>query len=176
LFLIALVWRLHAAPCEAKHAIAPEQLVDKADLIVVATATGYYRPAAIPRAGRGGLETRANADADAEGTVSFTMNRVVKGQWSGASLFTLGGSLVDEAKEPAPDENVPRRKARGNACIATTYVVGGEYLFLFQKSEEGLTAEWAPLSPANERIRGEKDPWLEWVIGRVWSSRPVESH
>jgi hypothetical protein len=174
--VLALVWRLHAAPCEAKHAIAPEQLVDKSDLIVVATANGYYRPAAIPRAGRGSLDARGSSGDDGEGTISFAVNHVIKGQWTGPSVFTLGGTLVDEANELAPDQAVPRRNARGNACIASTYVKDGRYLFLFKRTKEGLTAEWAPLSPANERIQGAKDPWLEWVIRRVSPARPVESH
>jgi hypothetical protein len=120
--------------------------------------------------------TPANSGDEREGIVSFTVNRVVKGQWGGTNQFTLGGTLVDEKDERPPDGAIPRRTARGNACIASTYVQGGTYLFLFQRSEQGLTAEWAPLSPANERIRGEKDPWLEWVNARVSSSRPVESH
>lgn len=165
-----------AAPCEAKHAIAPEQLVDKSDVIVLATATAYYRAPVEGRAGRGSLRPPANdGDEDVTATVAFRVDSVIKGSWTGAPVFNLAGTLVPEGREAAPDDVVPRRYARGKACIAMTYVRGGQYLFLFKRMDEGLTAEWAPLSPANERVRGESDPWLGWVRARAASAADVKT-
>lgn len=144
---------------------------------MLATARGYYRAPVQPRAGRGSLRPPASSGDDPAGsTVSFTVDHVIKGAWSGPGSFNLAGSLVPEKSEAAPDDAIPRRYARGNACIAMTYVQGGQYLFVFKREEEGLTAEWAPLSPANERVRGENDAWMGWVRARASSAPPVESH
>lgn len=79
--------------------------------------------------------------------------------------FTLSGRVVDTDDfnpRPVPYGMVRMSGQRGS-CYTSEYRIGGEYLFLFKDRDNALTPHWSPLGPTNEQIRGDDDPWLQWV-------------
>lgn len=80
-------------------------------------------------------------------------------------LFTLRGTIVDADdfnRLPVPYGMVRQSGQRGS-CYTSEYRMGGEYLFLLTRRDNVLTPHWSPLSPTNEQVRGDDDPWLQWV-------------
>jgi len=141
--------------------MSPEQLVKRAHLIVRATALGYYRPPTLPRAGRGPLFPATNALP--LGVISFRIDSVLKGKAPAAMRIDLEGRMV--ADDEINEGEVPYRTARRSP---DDYVAGAEYLLILQQDRRGeYNTWWAAPSASNERIRGENDPWLQWIRERV---------
>lgn len=84
-------------------------------------------------------------------------------------LFTLSGTVSDTDDFntlPVPYGMVRPSGQRGS-CYTSEYRIGGEYLFLLVRRDNELTPHWSPLSPTNEQIRGDDDPWLQWVCEQL---------
>ena len=73
------------------------------------------------------------------------------------------GYLADEVAFNSGSVPYQLVRPAGGSCYALEYQPAGEYLFLFTRSGEHLTPYWRPLGPTNEQIRGDDDPWLQWV-------------
>ena len=99
---------------------------------------------------------------DGRSYVRFRTTEVLLGRF-GAAEFTLTGYFVDE--DGFNTLSVPYQLVRpaGGSCHAEHYRQGGEYLFLLKRRDDALTPYWFSLGPTNEQIRGDDDPWLEWV-------------
>ena len=141
------------------RAMSPEELVKRSQVIVRATAVGYFRPPTLQRAGRGPLIPR-ESDVVA-GAIRFHVDKVIKGKMTGEFL-DLPGRLVTTAD--ANEQTVPYRNARKSP---DTYVAGTEYLLMLRDNGNGADVSWAAPSASNEPIRGENDPWVSWVEKRV---------
>jgi len=89
----------------------------------------------------------------------------VLGGRTGPGVFTLWGRVVDtDDFNPLPvPYGMVRRSGQRGSCYTSDYRVGGEYLLLMIRRDNELTPRWSPLSPTNEQIRGDGDPWLQWV-------------
>lgn len=134
-------------------------LIEKADAIVRVEAEGY----AIPPA-ENGLRTTGVPDSK----VRFKVIEVVRGL--SLSDFDLPGYVVesDDFNDHAAPYKFVRPGGRSGSCYANSYRGGAQYLLFLQKREGGkLTVNWAPLSPVNEQLHSEEDPWLVWVRQQV---------
>jgi hypothetical protein len=56
-----------------------------------------------------------------------------------------------------------RSDSRDGSCFAEGYKRGSEYLLLLKFRGGDLTPYWAAVGPTGEQLRGEADPWLNWV-------------
>lgn len=94
--------------------------------------------------------------------VRFQTTEVLRGPLTQTEL-TDEGYLVDE--DGFNTLSVPYQLVRpaGGSCFATSYRQDAEYLFLLERRGNRLTPYWFPLGPTNEQIRGDDDPWLQWV-------------
>lgn len=96
--------------------------------------------------------------------IRFRPIEVLRGPFP-ATEFTYHGIVADGDDFntlPVPYRMVRSAGQRGN-CYANDYRLGAEYLFLLQRRGGALTPHWFPLGPTNEQIRGDDDPWLQWV-------------
>lgn len=109
--------------------------------------------------------------------VHFTALEVVTGVPPAELKFA--GELVD-----ADDYNngaVPYRMVRPSgqrgSCFTYEYRAGAEYLLILRNAPHAipliagaetprLNPYWAPLAPLNEQVRGDDDPWVQWVKAR----------
>lgn len=94
----------------------------------------------------------------------FRPVEVVRGPFSEGE-FTFPGIVADGDDFNAL--SVPYRMVRSAGqrgdCYARDYRLGAEYLFLLKRRDDVLTPHWFALGPTNEQIRGDDDPWLQWV-------------
>lgn len=99
---------------------------------------------------------------DEHPNVRFRTTEVLRGPLTQTQL-TDEGYFVDE--DGFNTLSVPYQLVRraGGSCFATSYRQGAEYLFLLKRREDRLTPYSVPLGPTNEQIRGDDDPWLQWV-------------
>lgn len=96
--------------------------------------------------------------------IRFRPIEVLRGPFP-ATEFTYHGIVADGDDFntlPVPYRMVRSAGQRGD-CYAKDYRLGAEYLFLLQRRDDALTPHWFPLGPTNEQIRGDDDPWLQWV-------------
>ena len=124
--------------------------------MVVRVRAGGYLP---------GTPTRPPAYQD---WVRFDVLEVVKGPRSVREVV-LQGALVGESdfnERPVPYGMVRAAGQRGS-CFAYDYQREGQFLLLLRERDGLLTPYWSALSPTNEQIRGEEDPWLVWVRAQV---------
>lgn len=94
--------------------------------------------------------------------VRFRTTEVLRGPFPHAE-FTFRGYFVDE--DGFNTLSVPYQLVRraGGSCHAEHYRKGAEYLFLLKSDRDYLSPYWFALGPTNEQIRGDNDPWLQWV-------------
>ena len=106
---------------------------------------------------------------DGHPNVRFRTTEVLRGPLTQTEL-TDEGYFVDE--DGFNTLSVPYQLVRraGGSCIATSYRRGAEYLFLLKRWGDRLTPYWALLGPTNEQIRGDDDPWLQWVLEQLAQS------
>jgi len=133
--------------------MSPEELVKRSQVIVRATALGYFRPPTLERAGR--------PEVPNSGAVRFRVDKVIKGRFDAATL-DLDGRVI--AKDDVNEAAVPYRVARKSH---DSYVTGAEYLLMLREGVRGYDVTWASPSASNEPIRGENDAWLKWVSQRA---------
>jgi hypothetical protein len=100
--------------------------------------------------------------------IRFRITETLRGGLDGPLEFY--GRLTQAADDfnpyPVPYTTVRPNGQHGN-CFATEYRRGAEYLLLLRRDQHGLTPYWVPLAPVNEQIRGDDDPWLAWIRGRI---------
>lgn len=143
-------------PCSRTAPIpAPEVLVERAAVIVVATTTPNVLP----------------------DLVGFHVTETLKGTVS-TPLLTIEGQLTERESEDENDSPFPfafvRRGGRHGNCFATTYRAGQSYLLMLRPTAtvstrprnalaSELTPYWEPLAATNERVDGVSDRWVMWV-------------
>jgi len=140
-------------------AMSPEELVKRSQVIVRATALGYFRPPTLPRIGRGPIFP--SEPLDVRGVIRFRVQEVIKGKFKG-DVVELEGHLAhdDDYNESA----VPYHAARKSP---DDYAAHGEYLLMLRESGREYNVSWAAPSASNEQIHGANDPWVRWVTHQV---------
>ena len=134
-------------------------LIEKADAIVRVEVEGF----AIPPTNTG-FRTTGVPDSK----VRFKVIEVVRGL--NLSDLELPGYVVDQDdfNDHDPPYRFVRPGGRSGSCYANSYRDGAQYLLFLKKRDGGeLTVNWAPLSPVNEQLHSEDDPWLIWVRQQV---------
>ncbi len=155
-------------PCNAVLPLAtPQQLCDRADVIVRAVALRYE------------VQPTYREDGSWDwGRIEFEVCEVIKGE--SPQKLVVEGELTtqdDYNLERAPYP-VVRGDGRRGSCYARRYRGGAQFLLLLQYEylDGELTPYWSPLSPTNEQLipprvwRGG-DPWLAWVRVYLAQSR-----
>ena len=150
-----------ASACRGIQMSSPASLVERAALIVHVRAEAEL-PTSVLTDNQAGLNR----------SVRFTVLRTVKGSTS-LTEMVFNGRLED--RDDFNDHQVPysfvRRGGRGGNCFALGYRKGAEYLLLLNRpanQPEGTwTPYWATLTPTNEQVRGNTDPWLRWVVQQI---------
>jgi hypothetical protein len=132
----------------------PLQLIARAELIVVATAS---QPTSdVVQTQQRGLGS---------GALSFAVRTVLKGTAPGQTLVIRG---YFEDRDDFHDSDVlPRTFVRpggrhGN-CFALNYRKGANYLLFLRWVDGELTPYWSPLTPINEQVKPDGDEWVAWV-------------
>lgn len=163
LTITVAVWLItvsSAAPCDVAAPMpTPQELVERAVAIVRVVAVSY-----------------SNTQSDLTSTnslvqgqpIAFSVIETLKGRVVGPNLLVIG-SLIDTDdfnERPVPYTFV-RPGGRGGNCFALGYRPGASYLLLVNHQQGLLTPYWAPLSPVNEQLRSDTDPWLLWVRRRL---------
>ena len=114
------------------------------------------------------VRLRATGGDSAAHTVTFEPLEWLRGAPNDAQLV-LPGVLVD--KDDYNPASVPYNRVRPSglrgSCIAEQYRLGAQYLLLLRDGTRWSPVFWWPLGPVNEQLRGDDDPWLAWVRGRV---------
>jgi hypothetical protein len=108
-------------------------------------------------------------------SIEFDVLEVIKAPegWVAPSPLYLAGKLteVDDFNRGSVPYTFVRPAGAKGSCFATEYRRGGEFLLLLRPAGEGwYTPYWALLSPTNEQVRGEGDPWVRWVHAQVRSA------
>ena len=101
-------------------------------------------------------------------SIRFKVNEVVKGQDLPQELV-INGYLTDFDDfndRPIPYDLVRPGGRHGN-CTAYEYKRGAEFLLFLKKSEGKLSPYWDALSPTNEQLHSNTDPWISWVKERL---------
>lgn len=135
-----------------------EKMVREAEVVVRAVAVD-----SLPRLPYDSMPPEEVVAVD-RSEIRFRPTEVLRGPFP-TSEFTYRGIVADEDDFntlPVPYRVVRSSGQRGD-CYAKDYRQGGEYLFLLKRRDDALTPHWFPLGPTNEQIRGDDDPWLEWV-------------
>jgi hypothetical protein len=153
-------------PCELVGSRSHEQLVSAATVIVRARAEGLGD-------GQGPQGVFALATR-----VRFRVLAVYKGVLESERL-EFNGELQSATKPDRPTSyDFKRARSFTPSCFNPSYLSGAEYLLLlgpdngiYSRAGE-LTPYWGPQQPTNERVIGERDPWLLWVLRAVGQPLP----
>ena len=179
-FVVAAVFVMAAAPawpCSVVGPLpSPQQLVDRAEVIVRVRAEGLAdgpgRPASVMECITTGKEATCGNLLTASPTrVRFAVIEVLKGRLASIPI-EFNGTLSDRDdrnNRPVPYDHV--RPGGSGSCFALAYRLGAEYLMLLARNKPvsdaqpvELTPYWAPLAPTNEQLfGGDNDAWLTWV-------------
>jgi len=160
--IVALLVMLAARPgagCQRATPIpAPDDLIRRAEVIVLATAVRERTPTPLSMRSR----------------VEFHAGAILKGRVS-INLLPIPGSLVpadDFNDSPAPYTFV-RPTGRRGSCFADTFKEGGQFLLMLRPTREiradpdpfepELTPYWEALAPTDEQVTGPRDPWVRYV-------------
>ena len=145
------------------RAMSPEELVKRSEVIVRATALGYFRPPTLPRVGRGPIFP--SEPLDYRGVIRFHVDEVIKGKFKG-DIVELEGRIVHD--DDFNEGELPYRAARKSP---NDYIAHGQYLMMLRsKPGQGgpeYNVWWAAPSASNEQIHGANDPWVRWVTHQV---------
>jgi len=141
------------------RAMSPEELVRRSEVIVRATALGYFRPPTLPRVGRGPIFP--NDTLNYRGVIRFRVEEVIKGKFKG-DIIEVEGRLVHD--DDFNESEVPYRTARKSP---DDYNAHGEYLLMLRQAGREYNVWWAVPSASNEQIHGANDPWVRWVTAQV---------
>jgi hypothetical protein len=140
-----------AVPCSVTKSPTTQEMLDRTQVIVRATATGA-----------------------GEGTaVRFHVLEVIRGEEVPAD-FELRGLLVDQDdfNDQKPPYDFVRPEGRKGDCYATSYRSGGQFLLFLRGTNGAFNANWYPLGPTNEQLHSEQDPWLLWVREQEQKKKP----
>jgi len=147
-----------ALPCDAVGAGSHAQLVQAAKVIVRARAE---RLADGP--GPQGVFALATQ-------VRFRVLAIYKGALDSQTIEFNGVLGSAETPDRPVSYDFKRPRSFTPSCFNPGYRAGADYL-LFLGPDDGiysrpgeLTPYWAALQPTNERIIGNSDPWLLWVL------------
>jgi hypothetical protein len=148
--------RCSLSPPPPREGYDPVPLVASAQVIVLARADSVSGATPQPRT-RPGYYT----------WVHFTVLEVIdSGAMQIPASIRVSGQLSDSADFntlPVPFRWVRRDGQRGS-CFAYSYQKGGEFLLLLQGTTvDSLNPYWSALTPTNEQVRGNNDPWVRWV-------------
>ncbi len=161
--VMLLLAQVSVQACRSKVP-TPEELVEKADVIVRATADSYDKAP----------EDNRWTTGLPKSTVKFKVTETLKGELTEPLL--IYGYLTDE--DDYNDHPVPytfiRRGGRHGSCIANSYKEGAEFLLLLKKGKDELTPYWKALAPVNEQLRTSDDEWLRWVKKQLQPTRKKE--
>jgi hypothetical protein len=157
--VIAIASLRTAVACSVNSMLGPADMLEKADLVLRATALDYARPPA---------DTRFVTTGTPDSVVAFRVEERVKGRKSPTEISLPGyvGQTDEFNDGPVPYAFV-RRSGRRGSCYANTYRRGAEYLLFLKLVNGEYTVNWSPLGPTNEQITGPNDPWLKWVRKQV---------
>lgn len=145
--------------CSRIGPVLPEEMVQRADLIVRATAVEYTIPPANPN-----LRTTGTPSS----VVRFRVDEVVKGRHAPEWIDVVGylSQRDDFNDRPAPYDFV-RPEGRAGSCYANTYREGASFLLILTLRDNTYTPYWYALGPTNEQLHSPDDPWLVWVREQV---------
>jgi len=155
--------------CMPTEVPSPKKLVERADLIVRATALEALT--ITPRRGE------KIVDGPVE-VIRFQIDEVIKGKFEQAAIMLDGWAV---ANDDFNEEKVPYSRVRSDglkgACSAHEFRLGQMYLLVLQRrdlaDERQYSQDWYALAPTAEQLRSPADPWLRWVRKRVpRASRP----
>jgi hypothetical protein len=145
--------------CRRVVPISLDDILLKADAVVRASAVEYVKAPV-------GDIRELNVPSGV--SIRFKVNEVVKGQDLPQELV-INGYLTDFDDfndRPVPYDFVRPGGRHGN-CTAYEYKRGAEFLLFLKKSEGNLSPYWDALSPANEQLHSNTDPWISWVKDRL---------
>src|SRR5207248_8728326 len=127
-------WKSEDVDPKCAAPLAPVDLVQKAGVIVLATAAKSHNS-----------------------QIVFDSKELLRGTLS-QPQFDLEGSL-----SPADDfnhSNVPYALSRVSmSCFAKEYKQGAMYLLFLNNDSADPNVYWAPSSPTNEEVKDKHDPW-----------------
>jgi len=154
--VVAITGSEPAQACQRISSVSVFDVVDRADLIVLATAAEY---ALAPEGDRW-------TSGEPSSRIKFAVKEMLRGP-NAMLMFELKGYLGD--RNDFNDHDAPytfvRPGGRGGSCYANTYRRGALYLLFLKKHADGYTVNWNALAPVNEQLHSETDPWLFWVKG-----------
>ena len=181
-----------AAPCSVSGTLpTATELVDKADVIVVAVARELVpmpKPP-IPKGATSSLPALPPSpfqpvpspppppypDPSRSDRIRFEVKETLKGEPVTDLLFVGRVSARDDFNDTPETVNEIRPDGRGGSCYAESYRLGATYLLLLKQIPgTGLAPYWTPLSRLNDQIRPAGDRWLEWVRRRLALRRGVQ--
>ena len=152
-------YALISRACRRIGPISLDDILLKADAVVRASAVEYVKAPV-------GDIRELNVPNGV--SIRFKVNEVVKGQELSQELV-INGYLTDFDDfndRPVPYDFVRPGGRHGN-CTAYEYKRGAEFLLFLKKSEGKLSPYWDALSPTNEQLRSNTDPWISWVKDRL---------
>lgn len=142
--LLFLLDAVSAGACSA--AVKPlKQVLQESDTVLRVKVTGAR-------------ESRGNRI----GTVTLEVLEVLKGRLDSGELSIRGRLRNYEGTKgrTAPYDQLDCVRAAGcGGCFAYDYKAGAQYILMLKDGG----AYWAPLSPTNEEVTGENDPWALWL-------------
>lgn len=101
------------------------------------------------------------------GTVLVRVDEKLREPFDAPLPDTLRIGGFETGHDDFNSDTVPYTRVRSQGllggCVASTYVLGGQYLLLLRREHGELTPYWAALEPVNEQVRGSDDPWVQWV-------------
>lgn len=162
---VGLTLAICSFPCISRRPISPEEIVQKADVIVRAKAESLVHAASVPNS------------YQPDSTVQFRVLEVIRGQIPGDRL-ELRGALVDtdDFNDQKPPYKWVRPDGLSGNCFATSYRGGAQYLLMLKRTKwRAYTVEWYALGPVNEQLHSAEDPWLIWVRAQARHQRTSES-
>ena len=155
LFLATMLYAGKVRACTVAAEISNVEMVNKAEVIVRATAVKYASPPADPH-----VWTTGEPDS----TIQFQVSEVIRGPMM--KELILHGYLVnrDDFNDHESPYKFVRPGGRSGSCFANSYRSGGQFLLFLKKTGSGeFTTDWYALGPVNEQLRSDNDPWLLWV-------------
>ena len=149
--LIFLISIENSFSCKSIENLSVEEMLIKADLIVVATVIGFKE-----------INNISN--------VLFETDKLIQGDFVKQYLLFRGNkvdtTLANKTKVPYTEG---RRRLPGS-CISEDYELGARYLLILRNDK----LYWSPFNPVNEKITGEYDPWLMWIEGFISGRKSLQ--
>jgi hypothetical protein len=163
--IVMLLFAKSVVGCSITFTPSGQEVVKESDLILHVVAVDYAKlPRYDPR------KDNHFTTGPADSTVRFRVVEVVKGKYDAKEIVLTGflGNSDDWNDSKTVPYNFVRPTGRHGSCFANTYKQDGNFLLMLKKTKTGeYTQFWYPLGPAEEQIRPQNDPWLQWVKNAV---------